>query len=118
MKPSFVVVGLFVIVLTVGLSAGCDSKPRHPFGKEVTTWEGQKGVLEIYAGDKLVKRFIEIEKMSTTIGATDGQARHIRHGFGVMDENFDLEANFGEEEVYFEISETATPFVFYQNPNN
>ena len=37
------------------------------------TETGTNGVLEIYAGDKLVRRFIKIDKLSTAMGTEDGK---------------------------------------------
>jgi hypothetical protein len=38
------------------------------------------GVLDIYAGDKLVMRFIKIDKLTTAHGTDDNQVRPYRYG--------------------------------------
>ena len=60
---------------------------KNKINRYVQNWTGVNGVLEIYAGEKLVKRFISIDKLSTAI-ATDGKdARPYRYGYGFLDEN-------------------------------
>jgi hypothetical protein len=34
----------------------------------------------------------------------------------VLDENFNMEADPGEKKVYFEISDYATNYVFFESP--
>jgi len=36
---------------------------------------GTNGVLEVYAGDKLVKRFMNIDKLTTASGTQNGEPR-------------------------------------------
>ena len=74
------------------------------------------GVLEIYAGEKLVKRFLEIDKLTTATGTQSGESRPYRFGYGVLDANLNGVVDEGESKVYFEISDYATPYVFYENP--
>ena len=74
-----------VLFLTLCFSA-CEEK-QNKINRYVQNWTGVNGVLEIYAGEKLVKRFISIDKLSTAI-ATDGKdARPYRYGYGFLDEN-------------------------------
>ena len=74
-----------VLFLTLFFSA-CEEK-QNKIDRYVQNWTGVNGVLEIYAGEKLVKRFISIDKLSTAI-ATDGKdARPYRYGYGFLDEN-------------------------------
>ncbi len=47
------------------LVAGCTKDTQNRLGRAVRNWTGNHGVLDIYAGDKLVKRFIHIEKLTT-----------------------------------------------------
>ena len=76
--PSFIAIILFI--------NGCEEK-QNKISRYVQNWTGVNGVLEIYAGEKLVKRFISIDKLSTAI-ATDGKdARPYRYGYGFLDEN-------------------------------
>ena len=74
-----------VLFLTLFFSA-CEEK-QNKINRYVQNWTGVNGVLEIYAGEKLVKRFISIDKLSPAI-ATDGKdARPYRYGYGFLDEN-------------------------------
>ena len=74
-----------VLFLTLFFSA-CEEK-QNKINRYVQNWTGVNGVLEMYAGEKLVKRFISIDKLSTAI-ATDGKdARPYRYGYGFLDEN-------------------------------
>jgi hypothetical protein len=99
-------------------AAGCTQETQNKFGRAMQNWTGTDGVLDIYAGDKLVKRFIKIDKL-TTAGATSGQgtARPYRFGYGVLDANQNLQVDDGEKKVYFEFSDYSTSYIFYENPD-
>ena len=73
-------------------------------------------MLEIYAGDKLVRRFLKVDKISTAMGTSDSQPRPYRYGYGVLDENLNMVADSNEKKVYFEISDYSTHYVFFENP--
>lgn len=111
MKPTF---ALFVIA--AALLAGCTKEQQNKIGRSVQNWTGTNGVLEIYAGDKLVRRFIHIDKISTAMGTDDKSPRPYRFGYGVLDENLNMVADPGEKKVYFEISDYATNYVFFESP--
>jgi hypothetical protein len=111
MKPTF---ALFVIA--AALLTGCTKEQQNKIGRSVQNWTGTNGVLEIYAGDKLVRRFIHIDKMSTAMGTDDKSPRPYRFGYGVLDENLNMVADPGEKKVYFEISDYATNYVFFESP--
>ena len=65
-----------------------------------------------------MRRFIEIDKL-TTAGATQGSgSRPYRFGYGVMDKNLNGQRDSGERKVYFEISDYSTNYVFYGDPGN
>lgn len=101
------------IVLLVG---GCTQETQNKIGRAVQNWTGTDGVLEIYAGDKLVKRFMKIDKLSTA-KATSGKAeRPYRFGYGILDENLNGLIDSGETKVYFEFSDYSTPYIFYEDP--
>ena len=98
------------------LLAGCTQETQNKLGRAIQNWTGTNGVLEIYAGEKLVRRFIGIDKLSTAI-ATQGKAqRPYRFGYGVFDENLNMRKDPGEKKVYFEFSDYSTPYVFFENP--
>jgi hypothetical protein len=97
--------------------AGCTQEQQNKLGREIQNWTGTNGVLEVYAGDKLVRRFIKIDKLTTAMGTDDNKPRPYRYGYGVLDENFNMQADPGEKKVYFEISDYSTSYVFFENPS-
>ncbi|WP_035383260.1 hypothetical protein [Ferriphaselus sp. R-1] len=103
-----------LMVLSVALTA-CTQEKQNEISRSIQNWTGTDGVLDIYAGDKLVKRFIKIDKLSTAQGTDDGKPRPYRYGYGVVDENFNFKADDGEKKVYFEFSDYSTSYVFYEN---
>ena len=107
-------IALTLAVLSV--LAACTQEQQNKLGREIQNWTGTSGVLEVYAGDKLVRRFIKIDKMTTAMGTDDNKPRPYRYGYGVLDENFNMQADPGEKKVYFEISDYATSYVFFENP--
>lgn len=110
------VLRLSFIILCLGLVTACTQETQNNIGRAIQNWTGTDGVLDVYAGDKLVKRFIEIDKMTTAAGTNDGKARSYRFGYGVLDLNQNLEVDPGEKKVYFEVSDFSTSYVFYTNP--
>ncbi|MEN9372559.1 MAG: hypothetical protein RIR79_111 [Pseudomonadota bacterium] len=103
-------------VFSVSLLASCTQEQENKISRGVQNWTGTNGVLEIYAGDKVVRRFLKIDKMSTAAGTDDGKARPYRFGYGVLDENLNMQADSGEKKVYFEVSDYGTNYVFFENP--
>ncbi len=94
---------------------GCTQESQNKFGRAIQNYTGTNGVLDVYAGDKLVKRFIKVDKLTTAIATENTQPRPYRYGYGVMDENFNLKVDEGEKKVYFEVSDYSTSYVFYEN---
>ena len=107
--------GLAAVVLAMAL-LGCTQEQQNKISRDIQNWTGTNGVLEIYSGDKLVRRFIRIDKMSTAYGTDDKVARPYRYGYGILDENLDGVPGDGEKRVYFEVSDYSTPYVFYESP--
>ncbi len=105
----------FVAILL--LFTACTQETQNKLGRAIQNWTGTNGVLEIYAGDKKVKQFIKIDKMSTAMGTKDTEARSYRYGYGYLDENFNYQVDKGERKVYFEISDYSTQYIFFENPN-
>ncbi|HUQ26497.1 MAG TPA: hypothetical protein VM140_12580 [Burkholderiales bacterium] len=97
------------------LAGACTQESQNQISRNIQNWTGTDGVLEVYAGDKLVRRFIHIDKLSTAYGTSENAARPYRFGYGVLDENFDFKAD-GEKKVYFEISDFGTNYVFFESP--
>ena len=110
----FAITALAAISL-LGL-VSCTQEQQNKIGREIQNWTGTSGVLEVYAGDKLVRRFIKIDKLTTAMGTDDNKPRPFRFGYGVLDENLNMEVDPGEKKVYFEISDYSTSYVFFENP--
>lgn len=106
-----VVAGLLVTAVTA-----CTQETQNKIGRSIQNWTGTDGVLEIYAGDKLVRRFIDIDKISTAYGTTDKNPRPYRFGYGVLDENFNGTRDNNEKKVYFEFSDYSTSYIFFESP--
>ncbi|OYT84970.1 MAG: hypothetical protein CFE46_18835 [Burkholderiales bacterium PBB6] len=106
---------LLALAGTLALAA-CTQEKQNQLKREIQNWTGTNGVLEVYAGDKVVKRFLKIDKLSTALGTDDNLPRHYRFGYGVLDANMNGEADSGEKRVYFEIGD-YTHYVFFENPN-
>ena len=100
-------------LLTLG---GCTQETQNKLGRAIQNWTGTDGVLEIYAGNQVAKRFLEIDKISTAVATGGGDARAYRFGYGVLDENLNGARDPGERKVYFEFSDYSTPYVFFENP--
>lgn len=103
-------------LLSAAALVGCTQEKQNEIMRSVQNWTGTNGVLEIYAGDKLVRRFVKIDKMSTAYGTEDKLARPYRYGYGVLDENLNGAQDDGEKRVYFEVSDYSTAYVFYESP--
>jgi hypothetical protein len=112
------VFGIGCFVLLAICLVGCTQETQNKISRAVQNWTGTDGVLEIYAGDKLVHRFIRIDKL-TTAESTQGNSlpRPYRYGYGVADLNYNFKVDEGEKNVYFEFSDYSTSYVFFQNPN-
>lgn len=94
----------------------CTQEQQNKISRDIQNWTGTNGVLEVYAGDKLVRRFLKIDKISTALGTDDNKPRPYRYGYGVLDENLNFQIDAGEKRVYFEISDYGTNYVFFENP--
>jgi len=107
---------LLIAVLAAFTLASCTQEQQNKISRDIQNWSGTNGVLEVYAGDKVVRRFLKIDKISTAMGTDDGKARAYRFGYGILDENLNMQADSGEKKVYFEISDYATNYIFFENP--
>jgi hypothetical protein len=104
------VLGLFFL-------SACTQEQQNKISRDIQNWTGTNGVLEVYAGDKVVRRFLKIDKISTAMGTDDNKPRAYRYGYGILDENLNMQADPGEKKVYFEISDYATNYLFFENPH-
>ena len=96
------------------LATGCTQETQNSLSRSLQNWTGTNGVLDVYAGDKLVHRFIKIDKLSTAFGSNDGKLRPYRYGYGIDDTNFNMKKDPGEQKVYFEFSDYSTSYIFYE----
>jgi len=105
-----------ILLIALFLLSGCTQESQNKFSRGLQNWTGAHGVLDIYMGEKLVTRFIEIDKL-TTATSTDGNVpRNYRYGYGYLDGNRNYKVDNGEKKIYFEISNYSTPYLFYTNP--
>jgi len=108
-----------IILATIALTlmfSGCTQETQNKIGRSIQNWTGTDGVLDIYMGEKLVKRFIKIDKLSTAESTQGNSPRTYRYGYGVLDANQNLKVDAGEKKLYFEISDYSTSYIFYDNP--
>ncbi|MEY5099301.1 MAG: hypothetical protein RJA36_2020 [Pseudomonadota bacterium] len=113
MKRHTVVV---TVLAAAALLAACTQEQQNKLGRSIQNWTGTDGVLEVYSGDKLVRRFLKVDKISTALGTDDKTPRAYRYGYGVLDENLNFQVDPGEKKVYFEISDYSNT-VFFENPH-
>ena len=108
---------LFLAACALMISvSSCTQETQNRLSRSIQNWTGTDGVIDIYAGDKLVRRFVKIDKMSTALGtAGEHEARSYRYGYGYFDANFNYQVDAGEKKVYFEVSDFSN-YVFYENP--
>jgi hypothetical protein len=104
-------------VSAIFLLSSCTQEQQNKISRDIQNWTGTNGVLEFYAGDKVVRRFLKIDKLSTAMGTQDNQPRPYRYGYGVLDENLNFTADPNEKKVYFEISDYASNYIFFENPH-
>ncbi len=106
---------LILTSIAVALFVGCTQETQNTISRSIQNWTGTDGVLDVYAGNKLVKRFIKIDKLSTAYGTNDHKPRPYRYGYGYDDKNFNFKVDKGEKKVYFEFSDYSTSYIFYEN---
>ena len=105
-----------LVCISALLLAACTQEQQNQIGRGIQNWTGTDGVLEVYSGDKLVRRFLKVDKISTALGTDDSKAREYRYGYGVLDANLNMQVDPTEKRVYFEFSNYSTT-VFFENPN-
>lgn len=107
------IVSMILVLIAAG---GCTQEQQNKISRVVQNYTGTDGVLEIYAGEKLVKRFLQIDKLSTAISTSGSTPRPYRFGYGVLDANLNMRADAGEKKVYFEFSDYSSNYIFYGQP--
>lgn len=113
MKRYMLVGGATLVALA---ATACTQETQNKLGRSFQNWTGANGVLEVYAGDKLVRRFIEIDKLTTASATQSSGDRPYRFGYGVIDKNLNGSKDADERKVYFEFSDYSTNYVFYGDP--
>jgi len=107
---------LLITVVLMGL-AGCTQESQNQIGRAINNWTGTNGILEVYAGNTVVKRFMKIDKLTTASGTSSDKDRPYRFGYGYIDANLNNVIDKNEEKkVYFEFSDYSTPYIFFENP--
>ncbi len=110
--------GFIATAALLGLSLqSCTQETQNKFGRAVQNWTGTNGILEIYAGDKLIKRFLEIDKLSTAVSTGGKAQRPYRFGYGILDANLNGVRDADEKKVYFEFSDYSTSYIFHDDPS-
>ena len=107
-----------ILLIVAFFIAGCTQEAQNKLGRAIVNWTGTNGVLEIYSGGKVVKRIMGIDKISTAYGTDDNRPRPYRYGYGYIDKNLDgvLQKDEKRKKVYFEFSDYATQYIFYEHP--
>lgn len=110
-------IGLVAGFIPLIFLTACTQETQNNIGRSIQNWTGTDGIIEIYAGEKLVKRFLQIDKLTTAAGTTNSNDRPYRFGYGVLDANLNGKVDSDEKKVYFEFSDYSTSYVFYENPD-
>ena len=108
---------IFSLLAVASIFTACTQEQQNKIGRDIQNWTGTNGVLDIYMGEKLVQRYIKVDRISTATTAQGASAGKYRYGYGILDLNQNYKVDAGEKKLYFEISDYATPYVFYGNPN-
>ncbi|MCK4442442.1 MAG: hypothetical protein KAU90_10575 [Sulfurovaceae bacterium] len=107
---------LFILIFFILLLDGCTQETQNKLSRSIQNWTGTDGVFEVYAGDKLVKRFMDIDKLTTATGTDNGKDRPYRYGYGYNDKNLNGKIDKDEDtKVYFEFSDYSTNYIFYED---
>ncbi len=109
---------VFFFAIVAFFLAGCTQETQNKLGRAIVNWTGTNGILEIYSGGKVVRRIMDIDKISTAYGTDDNRPRPYRYGYGYIDLNLDgrLEKEERRKKVYFEFSDYSTQYLFYEHP--
>lgn len=107
-----------VSTVCVCVLLGCTQETQNKIGRSIQNWTGTDGILEVYAGEKLVKRFMKIDKLTTASSTGGNKERPYRFGYGYLDLNQNNVVDPEEKKkVYFEFSDYSTSYIFYEDPS-
>lgn len=109
---------LVVVLLILGLKLFSEEN-QNKFSRAISTTLGMKnGCVEIFIGHVTpVKRFLNVEKLSTAKGTDDGAPRPYRFGYGYIDANLNGKLDVNEKKigkVYFEVPDFAQ-YIYFDN---
>ncbi|MEH6455027.1 MAG: hypothetical protein V7749_01770 [Cocleimonas sp.] len=114
MKQKLLLAASFAII--TGL-VGCTQESQNQIGRAINNWTGTNGILEVYAGSTLVKRFMKIDKLTTALGTSNEKDRPYRYGYGFLDANLNNVIDKNEKKkIYFEFSDYSTSYIFFEDP--
>jgi hypothetical protein len=108
----------YLLTVLLLIFSGCTQETQNKISRSLQNWTGTEGTLEVYAGDKLIKRFLEIDKLTTASGTDNGKDRPYRFGYGYNDKNLNGKLDEDEKKkgkVYFEFSDYSTNYIFYED---
>lgn len=108
---------LFFVSLAF-IASSCTQETQNQISRSIQNWTGTDGVLDIISEGKIMYRFIKIDKLSTAFGTGDKETRPYRFGYGVLDQNQNYVHDESESKIYFEVSDFATSYIFYEKPKN
>ncbi len=101
-----------ILTILLLILSGCTQETQNRISRSIQNWTGTDGILEVYAGDKLVKRFMEIDKLTTAKGTDSDKDRPYRFGYGFNDKNLNGKIDDDEKKrVYFEFSDYSTSYI-------
>lgn len=104
------------MVVSMFLSS-CTQETQNKIGRSIQNWTGTDGILEVYAGEKLVKRFMKIDKLTTASATGGSKERPYRFGYGYLDADLSGTIEPAEKKkIYFEFSDYSTQYIFYEDP--
>jgi len=106
----------FFLAVFFALATSCTQEQQNKISRSIQNWTGTNGVLDVISEGKILYRVIRIDKLSTAKATGGAQSRPYRFGYGVLDVNQNYVKDPGEHETYFEISDYATSYFFYENP--
>lgn len=116
MKQKLLLVATLAIFTTL---TACTQESQNQLGRALNNWTGTNGILEVYAGGTLVKRFMKIDKLTTAIGTSNDKDRPYRYGYGFLDVNLNNVIDKNEKKkIYFEFSDYSTSYIFFEDPNS
>lgn len=114
MKQKLFIASTFAAALAI---VGCTQESQNKIGRAINNWTGTNGILEVYAGGTVVKRFMKIDKLSTAVATSNDVSRPYRFGYGFLDANLNNVIDDNEKKkVYFEFSDYSTPYIFFEDP--